>query len=459
MIVQNTSTDGTTDISFTDAEGRHGAWPRRSSAASAEEIGATGVTHDDDIAKVALVGAGMKTTPGIAAKMFRVLADEERQHRDDLDVDDPDQRRSIAGDGLERAARCAAHRVRARLRRRRYVGAAARAQVTRPSRLVGAVARTRRSSAQTAPRCDAAASSRPVEGGRAASRSRRRAPTRSCARPAGCSTTSPATSSTLAEFVATGDHEVPALPRGVRPAQPDIRRQTLVEIGSGIGRMTCAFTRAVRSGRSPATSTAAFLERCRETVAQFGKRRAAAHARGRRRPHARPAAERRPTSRSATSRCSTATTTTRSRSRREAVRVVRPGGRIALNFRTWVARPTRSCARRQRSYARMWRVPGIGGWLSRRRLGRPGSAGRPTGCTPTRSTGPLGAAADRHRRSATHPQRKLPFGVTDATDADVRRRQPQPLVARRRRVSLTVERTCAARHNSSAVSRTAARRR
>ncbi|MEM8621430.1 MAG: aspartate kinase [Actinomycetota bacterium] len=75
MIVQNTSTEGTTDISFTmpmadmaEAE----AIVRR----VADEIGATGVTHDNDIAKVSLVGAGMKSSPGIAAKMFRVLADE-----------------------------------------------------------------------------------------------------------------------------------------------------------------------------------------------------------------------------------------------------------------------------------------------------------------------------------------------------------------------------------------------
>ena len=75
MIVQNTSTDGTTDISFT--------MPMADLSQSetivqqvAEEIGATKVTHDDDIAKVSLVGAGMKSSPGIAAKMFRVLADE-----------------------------------------------------------------------------------------------------------------------------------------------------------------------------------------------------------------------------------------------------------------------------------------------------------------------------------------------------------------------------------------------
>src|SRR4029450_8410132 len=41
----------------------------------AAEVGASGVTHERDIAKISLVGAGMKTSPGIAARMFRVLAD------------------------------------------------------------------------------------------------------------------------------------------------------------------------------------------------------------------------------------------------------------------------------------------------------------------------------------------------------------------------------------------------
>ncbi len=75
MIVQNTSTDGTTDISFT--------MPMADMAEAedlvkkvADDIGAAGVTHDNEIAKVSLVGAGMKSSPGIAAKMFRVLADE-----------------------------------------------------------------------------------------------------------------------------------------------------------------------------------------------------------------------------------------------------------------------------------------------------------------------------------------------------------------------------------------------
>ena len=74
MIVQNTSTAGTTDISFTVP---------KADVKTAEpivlrigtELKAGGVTHDDDIAKISLVGAGMKTSPGVAAKMFRVLAD------------------------------------------------------------------------------------------------------------------------------------------------------------------------------------------------------------------------------------------------------------------------------------------------------------------------------------------------------------------------------------------------
>ena len=74
MIVQNTSNAGTTDISFTvpiaDMKVAEGIV-----AGVAADIAAAGVTHDNDIAKVSLVGAGMKTSPGVAAKMFRVLAD------------------------------------------------------------------------------------------------------------------------------------------------------------------------------------------------------------------------------------------------------------------------------------------------------------------------------------------------------------------------------------------------
>jgi aspartate kinase len=75
MIVQNTSTQGITDISFTMPSSDM-AVAEDIVRAVADEIGATGVNHDQDIAKVSLVGAGMKSSPGIAAKMFRTLADE-----------------------------------------------------------------------------------------------------------------------------------------------------------------------------------------------------------------------------------------------------------------------------------------------------------------------------------------------------------------------------------------------
>jgi aspartate kinase len=76
MIVQNTSTEGKTDISFTVPSADMGVAEEIVTQA-AKEMGATGVSHDGGIAKVSLVGAGMKTTPGIAAKMFRTLADED----------------------------------------------------------------------------------------------------------------------------------------------------------------------------------------------------------------------------------------------------------------------------------------------------------------------------------------------------------------------------------------------
>ncbi|MGA0793729.1 MAG: aspartate kinase [Ilumatobacteraceae bacterium] len=74
MIVQNTSTSGTTDISFTVPKADVST-AEPIVARIARDLGAGGVNHDDDIAKVSLVGAGMKTSPGVAAKMFRILAD------------------------------------------------------------------------------------------------------------------------------------------------------------------------------------------------------------------------------------------------------------------------------------------------------------------------------------------------------------------------------------------------
>ena len=73
MIVQNTSKDGRTDISFTAPKADLKKALEIVNGV-AKEIGATTVTHVESVAKISLVGAGMKTSPGIAAKMFRVLA-------------------------------------------------------------------------------------------------------------------------------------------------------------------------------------------------------------------------------------------------------------------------------------------------------------------------------------------------------------------------------------------------
>ena len=75
MIVQNTSKDGTTDISFTMPKADMSV-AESIVARVANEIGAVGVSHDANISKISIVGAGMRSSPGIAAKMFRVLADE-----------------------------------------------------------------------------------------------------------------------------------------------------------------------------------------------------------------------------------------------------------------------------------------------------------------------------------------------------------------------------------------------
>ncbi len=73
MIVQNTSLHGTTDISFT-VPGYDLAVSTEVCEALVPELGATGVTSDDGVARVSLVGAGMKTHPGVTALTFETLA-------------------------------------------------------------------------------------------------------------------------------------------------------------------------------------------------------------------------------------------------------------------------------------------------------------------------------------------------------------------------------------------------
>ncbi len=73
MIVQNVSEAGITDISFTlPSDDLQKASALLDGLAS--EVGADRVTPDDSVAKVSLVGAGMKTNPGVAATVFETLA-------------------------------------------------------------------------------------------------------------------------------------------------------------------------------------------------------------------------------------------------------------------------------------------------------------------------------------------------------------------------------------------------
>jgi aspartate kinase len=74
MIVQNVSADGVTDISFTLPKEDLGVGSQLADDL-ATEIGAAGVDTDERIARISIVGAGMKSNPGVAARMFEVLAE------------------------------------------------------------------------------------------------------------------------------------------------------------------------------------------------------------------------------------------------------------------------------------------------------------------------------------------------------------------------------------------------
>jgi aspartate kinase len=75
MIIQNASEDGTTDLTFTVSKTDH-----KKALSIVEQtlpaLKAKGVRVDTDIAKVSVVGVGMRTHAGVAAKMFEVLARE-----------------------------------------------------------------------------------------------------------------------------------------------------------------------------------------------------------------------------------------------------------------------------------------------------------------------------------------------------------------------------------------------
>lgn len=75
MIIQNIASDGTTDFSFTVPRGEFGRTKELLESLCAH-VGAREIRADRSMAKVSLVGVGMRSHVGIASRMFRTLAEE-----------------------------------------------------------------------------------------------------------------------------------------------------------------------------------------------------------------------------------------------------------------------------------------------------------------------------------------------------------------------------------------------
>ena len=179
----------------------------------------------------------------------------------------------------------------------------------------------------------------------------------------------------LAQFVATGDAQTPPFLQALGLLQLPLESQTILELGSGIGRMTASFTRMFEKVVA-CDLDASFLERCRETVAKFGRpdRLQTSHI---------------PDGRTIVlpddsvdlvfsyitlQHCHRADALALAR---EAVRVTRPGGRIALDFRSWdsqdvVLWPAGKLVRASWRLPRVgpiiaqWRLPARVGWQANR---------------------------------------------------------------------------------------------
>lgn len=166
---------------------------------------------------------------------------------------------------------------------------------------------------------------------------------------------------TLEHFVATGTEEVDVyLDRfGWESLPPNT---SLLEIGSGIGRMTAAFTRHFRTVVASDVD-AAFLERCRETVSRFGDVTTL------RTVHIADGSSINLEDRSVDLVFSYITlqhckASDALRLTSEATRVLKPGGRLALNYRTTV--PADALLLPAGFVMRLlWNIPGLGARLSK----------------------------------------------------------------------------------------------
>ncbi|MGQ9454582.1 MAG: aspartate kinase [Armatimonadota bacterium] len=75
VIVQNVSSDGRTDVSFTVTDADFDK-ARKALETVVADLGAKGLLSDQNVAKVSIVGSGMRSSPGYADRMFSALAGE-----------------------------------------------------------------------------------------------------------------------------------------------------------------------------------------------------------------------------------------------------------------------------------------------------------------------------------------------------------------------------------------------
>jgi SAM-dependent methyltransferase len=169
----------------------------------------------------------------------------------------------------------------------------------------------------------------------------------------------------LRQFVETGNNETMAYLGAFGLVGEPMLGHTLVEIGSGIGRMTASFTQWYAKVIA-CDLDAAFLERCRETVAAYGKvdRLVTCHVDDGHTLHLADDIADVTFSYITLQHCSTGDALALAR---EAVRVTKPGGHIALNFRTWTSAdavlwPGGKMVRG------MWRIPRLGKVVARQRV-------------------------------------------------------------------------------------------
>jgi SAM-dependent methyltransferase len=237
----------------------------------------------------------------------------------------------------------------------------------------------------------------------------------------------------LAQFVEQGNKEVDVYMRRFKLLE-QAGDATLLEIGSGIGRMTAAFTKNFASVVATDVD-AAFLERCRETVAEFGDvmhLRTAHIADGRTIPISDQSVDV-VFSYITLQHCKNDDAIALTK---EAMRIVKPGGRIVLNYRTWVPAdiflvPAGVLMRQS------WRIPflraRLAKWRWSTRLGWQANRVSPTAIlTAIEATGvPLSDVVIRHHTSRSLPDVKYKGTAVEKRKLDKANKSHWWLVATR----------------------------